>query len=153
MTESWRAKIEQLKEQKRREAETKQAAEAAAATPSPEAVAPAGAAPAPSPGVPAHEFRPPSDDHSIFVGSVDFSVTKEELTEFFQPCGLITRCTIRTDHFTHKPKGHAYVEFAELDGVENVLKLDSALFRGRNLQIRRKRGQKPKPPRRRFRRQ
>jgi hypothetical protein len=51
--------------------------------------------------------------------------------EFFQACGQITRCTIRADPFTHKPNGSASIEFSSLEGVQNALKLDTQLFRGR----------------------
>jgi polyadenylate-binding protein 2 len=145
--EVWREKLEKMRELKRREDEMKKQSESTQSTPIGSAASP----PPPSPAVPA--FNPPRDDHSVFVGSVDFSVCKEELMEYFQPCGQITRCTIRTDPYTHKPTGSAFIEFAELEGVENALKFDNQLFRGRELQVRRKRTDKPKPGRRRFRRQ
>jgi polyadenylate-binding protein 2 len=94
---------------------------------------------------------PPSDDNSVFIGSLDFSVKKEDLIAYFENCGEITRCTIQTDHYTHKPKGYAYIEFADLEGVENALKFDGHVLAGRNIQVRRKRQNTPSP-RRRFRR-
>jgi polyadenylate-binding protein 2 len=100
-------------------------------------------------------FTPiPCDDHSVFIGSVDFSVKKEELIEFFGNCGEIVRCTVQTDHYTHKPKGYAYIEFSNLDGVENALKFDGHVLKGRTIQVRRKRANSPQMSvRRRFRRQ
>jgi polyadenylate-binding protein 2 len=144
MDESWRERLEKMRQQNQQREEAKKQSESTQPTPS---------AAAPPPPAPPSTYKPPSDDHSVYVGSVDFSVCKEELIDFFQACGQITRCTIRSDPFTHKPKGYAYIEFAEIEGVENALKLDNQLFHGRMLQVRRKRAQKPKPGRRRFRRQ
>jgi hypothetical protein len=97
-----------------------------------------------------------SDERSVFIGSLDWSVKKEQLEDYFKACGQITRLTILTDPHTHKPKGAAYIEFAEVDGVENALMLDNHLLAGRNIQVRRKRsrsfGFRPRAPRRRFRR-
>ena len=98
------------------------------------------------------------DDFSVYVGSVDYSVRKEELAEFFSACGEIKRCTIIADHYTHKPKGYAYIEFSDMDGVENALKLNDQLLKGRQLVVRKKRENKPnmhrsRGPRRHFRRQ
>jgi polyadenylate-binding protein 2 len=131
--EAMRQRLERLKEQSRLDKEKSQSEPAA---PPPPALT-----------------GPPSDDHSIFIGSVDFAVRKEDLMEFFENCGQITRCTIQTDHFTHKPKGYAYIEFADLEGVENALKFDGHFLKSRNIQVRRKRQNSPNPhPRRRFRR-
>lgn len=94
------------------------------------------------------------DDNSVFVGGLDFSVQKGDLMEFFENCGEVKRCTIQTDHFTHKPKGYAYIEFSELAGVENALKFDGKVLKSRIIQVRRKRQNVPKVHhRRRFRRQ
>jgi RNA recognition motif-containing protein len=149
----YRARLEAIK--------AKQQASRAAATGSPVVAShsptPTAGPVSDAPALPAVEARSaPADDHSVFVGSVDFSVRKEQLEEFFEACGQIKRTTIITDHFTHKPKGFAYVEFVELDGVENALLLDDHLLAGRNIKVCRKRENKPKPggraPRRRFRR-
>jgi polyadenylate-binding protein 2 len=134
--EAMRQRLERLREQSRLEKEKSQSESAA-----------------PPPPTPVEAPEASSPDHSIFVGSVDFSVRKEELMEFFENCGQITRCTIQADHFTHKPKGYAYIEFADLEGVENALKFDGHFLKSRNIQVRRKRQNSPKlHPRRRFRR-
>jgi RNA-binding proteins (RRM domain) len=45
------------------------------------------------------------DDRSVYVKSVDYSATKEEVAEFFKSCGKINRVTIITDKYTGHPKG------------------------------------------------
>jgi polyadenylate-binding protein 2 len=139
------AAAQEVKERRRQEEALKAAAAAEAAAA--EAAAAADSA----------EFKPPSDEHSVFVGSLDFSVRKEQLEDYFSPCGKIKRTTIVTDKYTHKPKGFAYIEFEELEGVENALKFDDHLLAGRNIKVCRKRENKPKLgaprfPRRRWRR-
>ena len=98
-----------------------------------------------------------ADELSVFVRSVDYKVTKDQLQEYFSSCGKINRCTILVDHYTKKPKGAAYIEFAEPSGVEYALKLDGHLLAGRTITVVRKRENKPnfnrRGPRRRFRRQ
>jgi RNA recognition motif-containing protein len=130
--------------QRRRDEEARKKAEAGEAAPPAEeaAAAPTAAAPAatgPEPPI----AKAVSDEKSVFIGSLDWSVKREQLEGYFKACGNITRLTILTDPHTHKPKGSAYIEFAELDGVENALMLDNHLFAGRNIQVKRK---KSKPP-------
>jgi polyadenylate-binding protein 2 len=140
MTEEFAAKLAKLNEQKRLrlEEEAKLRAEQ-------EAAAAAAAAEEP-------EWKPPSDENSVFVGGLDLSVKKEDITEFFQECGKVVRCTLPTDQYTHKSKGYAYIEFSELEAVENALKFDGQLLKGRAVQVKRKRTNTPAPRRRRFRR-
>jgi polyadenylate-binding protein 2 len=97
----------------------------------------------------ATDQKPPCDENSVFVNGLDYAVRKEDLTEFFQNCGQIIRITVPIDHYTHKPRGHAYIEFSDVEGVENALKFDGHLFKNRNIQVLRKRTNLPAPTRRR----
>lgn len=90
-----------------------------------------------------------SDECSIWVGSVDFSVKKEQLEEFFSCCGSIKRSTIPADHFSHKPKGYAYIEFENKEAAKNALALDNELFAGKNIKVKPKKD-KPHGSSRRF---
>jgi len=89
------------------------------------------------------------DSRSIFVGSVDYTTSPEELQQHFHGCGTINRVTILCDKFTGHPKGFAYVEFTEKDSVSNALLLNETLFKGRQLKVLSKRtnvpGLAPKP--------
>lgn len=75
-----------------------------------------------------------ADARSIYVGSVDYSATPEELQQLFQGCGTVNRVTILTDQFGN-PKGYAYVEFLEVDAVANAVLLDNSELRGRNIKV------------------
>ncbi|KAI4299108.1 hypothetical protein L6164_032599 [Bauhinia variegata] len=91
------------------------------------------------------------DTRSIFVGNVDYSCTPEEVQQHFQSCGTVNRVTIRTDKYG-QPKGYAYVEFLEVEAVQEALLLNESELHGRQLKITTKRtnipGMKQYRPRR-----
>merc|ERR1719298_219078 len=83
------------------------------------------------------------DRRSVYVGSVDYGSTPEELQEHFKSCGQINRITILVDKYTGHPKGFAYIEFADEQSVQNSLLLNGSLFRGRQLKVTAKRTNVP----------
>eukprot|EP00455_Lapot_gusevi_P030741 TRINITY_DN3310_c0_g1_i1.p1 TRINITY_DN3310_c0_g1~~TRINITY_DN3310_c0_g1_i1.p1 ORF type:complete len:204 (+),score=47.21 TRINITY_DN3310_c0_g1_i1:100-711(+) len=89
------------------------------------------------------ENGPNVDKRSIYVGNVDYTVTPEELQEFFKSCGTVNRITILCDKSTGHPKGFAYVEFAEPESVTNSLLLNEKELKGRPLKISPKRTNVP----------
>ncbi|XP_031259455.1 polyadenylate-binding protein 1 isoform X1 [Pistacia vera] len=78
------------------------------------------------------------DARSIYVGNVDYACTPEEVQQHFQSCGTVNRVTILTDKFG-QPKGFAYVEFVEVDAVQNALLLNETELHGRQLKVSAKR--------------
>ncbi|XP_020263330.1 polyadenylate-binding protein 3-like, partial [Asparagus officinalis] len=78
------------------------------------------------------------DSRSIFVGNVDYYCTLEEIQQHFHSCGTVNRITILIDEFG-QPKGFAYVEFLELDAVQNALLLNESELHGRKLKVSAKR--------------
>ncbi|KAK2662945.1 hypothetical protein Ddye_001519 [Dipteronia dyeriana] len=91
------------------------------------------------------------DSRSVFVGNVDYSCTPEEVHQHFQSCGTVNRVTIRTDKYG-QPKGYAYVEFVEVEAVQQALVLNETELHGRQLKVTAKRtnipGMKQYRPRR-----
>lgn len=75
-----------------------------------------------------------ADARSIYVGNVDYACTPEEVQQHFQTCGTVNRVTILTDKFG-QPKGFAYVEFVELEAVQNALLLNESELHGRQLKV------------------
>merc|ERR1719157_472040 len=75
------------------------------------------------------------DKRSVYIGSVDYGSTPEELQEHFKSCGQVNRITILVDKFSGSPKGFAYIEFADEQSVQNSLLLNGSLFRGRQLKV------------------
>ncbi|RVW41690.1 Polyadenylate-binding protein 2 [Vitis vinifera] len=69
---------------------------------------------------------------------VDYACTPEEVQQHFQSCGTVNRVTILTDKFG-QPKGFAYVEFVEIDAVQNALLLNESELHGRQLKVSAKR--------------
>ncbi|XP_038708304.1 polyadenylate-binding protein 2-like isoform X2 [Tripterygium wilfordii] len=82
------------------------------------------------------------DAHSIYVGNVDYACTPEEVQQHFQSCGTVNRVTILTDKFG-QPKGFAYVEFVEIEAVQNALMLNETELHGRQLKVSAKRTNVP----------
>eukprot|EP00347_Sterkiella_histriomuscorum_P003671 403363390 len=80
---------------------------------------------------------------SIFIKNVDYKTTKNDLEDHFKECGQITRCTIATDKHSGQPLGHAYIEFATLEGAQRSKLLNESLFKGRQITVQPKRKNKP----------
>ncbi|GMH05936.1 hypothetical protein Nepgr_007776 [Nepenthes gracilis] len=74
------------------------------------------------------------DSRSVFVGNVDYACTPEEVQQHFQSCGTVNRVTILTDKFG-QPKGFAYVEFLEVEAVQEALLLNESELHGRQLKV------------------
>ncbi|XP_076891350.1 polyadenylate-binding protein 2-like [Bidens hawaiensis] len=83
-----------------------------------------------------------ADARSIYVGNVDYACTPEEVQQHFQSCGTVNRVTILTDKFG-QPKGFAYVEFLELEAVQNAVLLNESELHGRQLKVAAKRTNVP----------
>ncbi|MCL7050783.1 hypothetical protein MKW94_019417, partial [Papaver nudicaule] len=73
---------------------------------------------------------------------VDYSCTPEEVQQHFQACGTVNRVTILTDKFG-QPKGFAYVEFLEVEAVQEALLLNESELHGRQLKVSAKRTNVP----------
>jgi polyadenylate-binding protein 2 len=83
------------------------------------------------------------DRRSVYVGSVDYGATPQELQEHFRSCGTINRITILVDKYMGTPKGFAYVEFADEGAVSNAILLNDTMFRGRQIKVSAKRTNLP----------
>jgi polyadenylate-binding protein 2 len=92
-----------------------------------------------SPGMatkfPSQEEKLEADARSVYVGSVDYSATAEELEQHFNGCGAINRVTILCDKFTGHPKGFAYIEFNDKDSIDTAAALNDSLFKGRAIKV------------------
>lgn len=76
--------------------------------------------------------RPPYTAH---LGNLSYEATQEAVTDFFADCA-ITSVRIIEDRIENRPKGFAYAEFADLDGLKRALDLDGEQFQGRNIRVR-----------------
>ncbi|KAM7494676.1 hypothetical protein LguiB_029285 [Lonicera macranthoides] len=101
-----------------------------------------GAVQDPSGGSVSQAEKEEADARSIYVGNVDYACTPEEVQQHFQSCGTVNRVTILTDKFG-QPKGFAYVEFVEVDAIQNALLLNESELHGRQLKVAAKRTNVP----------
>ncbi|PKA49530.1 putative polyadenylate-binding protein [Apostasia shenzhenica] len=88
----------------------------------------------PASAVASQANREEVDARSVFVGNVDYACTPEEVQQHFQSCGTVNRVTILTDKFG-QPKGFAYVEFIELEAIQEALNLNESELHGRQLKV------------------
>jgi polyadenylate-binding protein 2 len=65
---------------------------------------------------------------------VDYTCLPEEVQQHFEDCGTVNRVTILTDNFGN-PKGYAYVEFLEVQAVQNALLLNDTELHERRLKV------------------
>lgn len=82
------------------------------------------------------------DSLSIYIGNVDYSATEEELRDTFLDCGEIVRVTIIKNMKTGHPKGAAFIEFTDKEGVNAAMNLNGKEVKGRQMIVTMK---KPRP--------
>ena len=94
------------------------------------------------------------DEKSICVKQVDYSVTTQELLDYFSSCGTIERLKILTTRAGF-PKGqkidyfvllcrNAYIQFADADSVKSAMMFNGQTFHGRQLIVEPKRKSLPR---------
>ena len=72
----------------------------------------------------------------LFVGNLNFDTTKEELEAVFSEVGQIVDCFLPKDRETGRPRGFAFVEYADASSAgEAVTKFDGLELGGRNLRV------------------
>ncbi|KAI1144102.1 hypothetical protein F5Y05DRAFT_16852 [Hypoxylon sp. FL0543] len=84
-----------------------------------------------SPGPAQLPTKPPYTAH---LGNLSYEATTESVTEFFEGCD-ITSVRIIEDRIEQRPKGFAYAEFANVEGLKKALTLDGTNFQGRTIKI------------------
>lgn len=60
----------------------------------------------------------------------------KELEVFFHKCGSIVQSFICLYKLNDNSIPFAYIEFAVMDSVDNALKMDGSLFKGRLIKVR-----------------
>lgn len=142
--EAMKQRLKEMEEEAARVKAAGGAAPAAAVADAPAPGSSAGAAPAAGAGAGAavDAEKAEADSRSVYVGNVDYACTPEELQQHFAQCGTVNRVTILTDKFGN-PKGFAYVEFLEVDAVQNAVLLDNSELRARQIKVSQKRTNVP----------
>jgi RNA recognition motif-containing protein len=57
----------------------------------------------------------------VFVGNLNFSTTKEELTALLGEAGRVVNVHLPTDRETGRPRGFAFVEFAQASEASDAI--------------------------------
>ncbi|KAK3997700.1 putative cytosolic translation initiation factor 4B [Cladorrhinum sp. PSN332] len=75
--------------------------------------------------------KPPYTAH---LGNLSYDATVESVTEFFEGCNIVS-VRIIEDREQNRPKGFAYAEFADVEGLKTALTKDGLSFEGRNIRV------------------
>lgn len=82
----------------------------------------------------------------VFVGNVSFDATREELENLFSEAGEVVEVFLPADRDTGRPRGFAFVEFADPGSVsEAIARFDGQELLGRNLRV--NEAEERRPPR------
>ncbi|KAL6851528.1 hypothetical protein ACP4OV_020461 [Aristida adscensionis] len=79
-----------------------------------------------------------SDSRTVLVINVHFAATKEALSMHFMKCGTVLKTDILTDAITGRPKGAAYITFADKESIDKAVSLSGTSFLARVLTVMRK---------------
>ncbi|KAG6498549.1 hypothetical protein ZIOFF_038269 [Zingiber officinale] len=79
---------------------------------------------------------------SSSIMAVDYACTPEEVQQHFQSCGTVNRVTILIDR-NGQPKGFAYVEFLEVEAIQEAFRLHESELHGRPIKVAAKRTNVP----------
>lgn len=70
----------------------------------------------------------------LFVGSLPYSTTQEELQNLFADAGEVASVTIISDRETGRSRGFGFVEMADDEGAKKAIEMfHNKEFNGRNL--------------------
>jgi len=72
----------------------------------------------------------------LFVGNLAYDTTEAELRELFTAVGPLTFVRVATDRETGRPRGFAFVEYAERPHAEEAIRrLNNQIFKGRPMAV------------------
>jgi RNA recognition motif-containing protein len=73
---------------------------------------------------------------NIYVGSLSYDVTEEELKKVFEAFGQVESVKVIRDNFSGRSKGFAFVEMADSAGAHSAIDgLDGKELKGRPLKV------------------
>lgn len=83
----------------------------------------------------------------LFVGNVSFDTPKEEIERLFGEAGQISEVFVPTDRETGRPRGFAFVEFADAAAAEAAIqRFDGYELNGRPLRVNEAQERRPRAP-------
>lgn len=75
------------------------------------------------------------DQNKIYVGSLSYDTTKEDLLEHFGAFGEIKDARLIIDRETKRSKGFAFIEFSNEQAVQGALQENGKEYMGRNIKV------------------
>ena len=98
-------------------------------------------------GGPEYGRGEPAISNKVFVGNLSFDVTREELIDAFSAAGKVVDAKVPTDRETGRPRGFAFVEFADDDAAQKSISLMNGKdLKGRPLRVNEAENRPPRPP-------
>ena len=86
----------------------------------------------------------------LFIGNLPYTATEAELREHLSSVGVPTSVVLPVDRETGRPRGFAFVDYADRAVAEEAIKrFDQQPFKGRGLAVSEARPREDRPPRRR----
>ena len=83
----------------------------------------------------------------LFIGNLPYGASEADLRAHFAPIAEPSHVVMPVDRETGRPRGFAFVEFAEREHAEEVIrKFDAQPFQGRNLAVSEARAREDRPP-------
>jgi cold-inducible RNA-binding protein len=73
--------------------------------------------------------------NKVYIGNLPYTVTEDEIRNFFEDCGTVSDIRIITDRDTGRSKGFGFVSFENEDGLKTALEKDNHEMGGRKLRI------------------
>ncbi|KAB5570574.1 hypothetical protein GE09DRAFT_1218002 [Coniochaeta sp. 2T2.1] len=77
---------------------------------------------------------PDKPPYTLHLGNLSYEATQESVTEFFEGCNIVS-VRIIEDREQQRPKGFAYAEFGDREGLVKALTLDGQSFQGRSIRV------------------
>ena len=71
----------------------------------------------------------------VYVGNLNYTITQDDLREFFTPCGNVTDVSIPVDRDTRRARGFAFVEFEENEAIKAAMELTGTTLKGRAVNV------------------
>ena len=83
----------------------------------------------------------------LFIGNLPYGATEADLRAHFAPVAAPSHVVMPVDRETGRPRGFAFVEFADRTAADEVIrKFDAQPFQGRNLAVSEARAREDRPP-------
>jgi RNA recognition motif-containing protein len=81
----------------------------------------------------------------LFVGSLDWGATEQDLQELFSSCGAVEEAIVIKDKFSGRSKGFGFVTFTNDEDADKALEeLNESELKGRKLVVSEARPPRPR---------